>query len=451
MFRLLSLLLCAGCGAGAVHSERTREAIVGGAPSLSDSSVFMLDIRGDNGATTRCSATLIAPRTLLTAAHCADPAMLGATTLTLIASNAPTAEAIDGGTTVRVTQTRLHPMWNAAAGLGSDLALGLLETRQAATPSAWNRTSLTGLGGEPVRAVGYGADGPDAGTGTRRTVDLTIRQLTPELISLGNFVDKGICHGDSGGPTFHTFGDGVERLIGVHSFTRADDCLDGADTRIDAKANFVLQWLSEFEESCAANFVCAVGACVPVDPDCVALGQPCNASWDCRGRQCVSDAQHPENYCSKTCASDADCTGGLRCDTLRAVCQQPQLPTARPTEPCLPGATFCLSGAVCNGPTPELARCSQPCTRTLDCLAPQTCRTGFLGTNACFDPPPITFPVARLELPAATGCSAGVGLWPLLALAWLWRRRRVLAWRSTAALVPTHHRPTRRRSVSLDA
>ncbi len=421
---LVVALALGACDGPPQPSRAARQAIVGGSPSLIDKSVFMLDIRGDNGASTRCSATLIAPRTLLTAAHCADAAMLGATTVTLIASNAPTeAEVIPGVNTVRVTQTRLHPSWNAAAGLGGDLALALLETPQSTTPSPWNQATLTGLGGAPVRAVGYGADAPDAGTGTRRTVDLTIRQLTTELIFVGNFVDKGICHGDSGGPTFHTFGDGVERLIGVHSFTRGEDCLDGADTRIDARAEFVLQWLSEFEENCAANDVCAVGVCGPVDPDCVPLGQPCTAPWDCRGRQCVSDAQHPSPYCSRTCASDADCTEGLGCDLARGVCQQPQLPSSRPTEACLPGATFCTSGSVCNGPTVDQARCSQPCANTLECLPPQTCRTGFTGTNACFDPPPLTLPVARLELPAAPGCSA-VGGWPMLALAVLFGRRR---------------------------
>ena len=423
VLRLLGFVICAGCGVSERPFGTHRQAIVGGTQSLTDSSVFMLDISGNNGATTRCSATLIAPRTLLTAAHCADPAMMGATSLTIIASNAPTAaEVMPGVNTVRVTQTRLHPVWNAAAaGLGGDLALLLLDSPQTIPPSPWSRDSLTSLGGEPVRAVGYGSDAIDAGTGTRRTVELTIRQLTPELIALGNFVDKGICHGDSGGPTFHTFGDGVERLIGVHSFTRGDDCLDGADTRLDAKAPFILQWLSEFEENCGANFVCAAGTCA--DPDCVALGQPCGASWDCRERQCINDAQHADRYCSKTCASDVDCTAGLRCDTLRGVCQRPQLPPARPTEPCLPGATFCLSGSVCEGLTPELARCSQPCTRTIDCLAPQICRVGFTGNEACLDPPPITLPVGRIELPAARGCSTSTGLAPLLVLAWWWRRR----------------------------
>ncbi len=423
-----ALIIClAGCS---LSTEGERIAarglpILGGTPTTGDLSVFNLDIRGNNGATTRCSATLIAPRTLLTAAHCVDPSMLGATSLTIIASNVPTdADVIVGVNTVRVMETRLHPSWTALARLGNDLALLLLESPQTAAPSPWNRQSLAGLGGEPVRAVGYGADSPDAGMGIKRTVDLSLRQLTTELIYLGNLVDKGICRGDSGGPTFHVFGDGVERLVGVHSFTRTEDCLDGADTRVDAKASFILQWFSEKDAACGSDFVCATGACLPLDGDCVGPGSSCDAGWQCRGRECVNDVQHAPTYCSKGCLTDGDCAAGMSCDGARGLCQLVQLPSARPGEPCIPDETFCISGSLCTGPSSAQARCSQPCVRTGDCLSYQQCRSGFSGATACFDPPPIILPVARVELPAAPSCSIGIGSGWVLCLLWLARSRR---------------------------
>lgn len=431
---VIVLVALSGCASPDLESvAHRREAIVGGTATTGDLTVFMLEVNGDNGANTRCSATLIAPRTLITAAHCVDPAMLGATNLTVVASNAPTAaQMVPGVNTVRVTETRLHPEWNAAAGLGDDLALLLLEEAQTVEVSAWNKAPITALGGEPVRAVGYGADWPDAGTGTKRTVELTIRQLTAELISLGNFVDRGICHGDSGGPTFHTFPDGVERLVGVHSFTRRDDCLDGADTRVDVQAPFILQWLSEKEENCAPDFVCAANVCATADPDCVAVGSACAAAWECTSRQCSSDPQHAETYCSKACTTDGDCPGGMSCDVGRRLCQLAQLPTARPGEPCLPDETFCLSGAVCNGRTLAEARCSQPCARSIECVMGQRCEPGFSGAQACLDPPPVVLPIARVELPAAS-CSSTWGLWPWLVLFW-WRIEPRGRWRREGSL-----------------
>ncbi len=423
------MLLSVACG-DAIESAKSplatgRSAIVGGIPTRSDSDVFMLFLHGDNGEDSLCTATLIAPRTLLTAAHCVDPSTLGAQHVLITATNAATESEVRwGANTVPVIETRTHPLWNPGANLEADIAVALLEVPQTVTPRPWNAQSLAGMGGKGVRAVGYGALSIDAGAGVRRTVDLSIRQLSSQLISLGNLVDKGICHGDSGGPTFHTFEDNVERLIGIHSFTRTEDCLDGADTRVDAFAPFVLQWLSEKEETCGPNLVCSSSPCSSPDPDCVALGEACHHLFECAGRMCVADAQHPETYCSKLCLADAECGSGLRCDLTHHWCQRAQLPLVQPGELCVPNATFCTSGAQCETVDAEQHRCAMPCEYDGECPEGQHCRMGSLGNAVCLTLSPVQVPLAEVKAPVASSCSA-LGFWPMWALAGLliWRGR----------------------------
>jgi V8-like Glu-specific endopeptidase len=418
------VLALVGCGEPRSTTGRAQQAIVGGTPTTGDLNVYLLEIVGDNGAGSSCSATLIAPRTLLTAAHCVDPVMLGAGSVRIVASNVPDRALMQPNNTVRVTETRYHPKWMPAIGLEGDVALALLETPQPVTPKPWNQGSLEGLSGAAVRAVGYGTIGNGQGGGTKRTVDLIIRQLTDELISLGNQVDKGICHGDSGGPTFGSFDGGVEQVIGVHSFTRTQDCVDGADTRVDAYAPFIMQWLAERENECATNAVCAVGPCPTPDVDCVAFGSACTTEYQCPGRRCADDPQHPARYCTRPCGSTSDCPAGFECALGRGVCTFPQLPEVRVGEPCIPGQTHCLRDSVCAGDPQPL--CSQRCEITGDCPAPLTCKPAASGEKLCTLPPPVVLPRARLEQPAAPGCSTGGGLGSLvLALALARRARRV--------------------------
>jgi hypothetical protein len=70
MRRLLALVLVAGCARSAPETGATAAAIVGGSEDAGDPAVARLDLVG--GA---CTGALIAPTVILTAAHCAAPAV----------------------------------------------------------------------------------------------------------------------------------------------------------------------------------------------------------------------------------------------------------------------------------------------------------------------------------------------------------------------------------------
>lgn len=417
---IAGLAVLAACPERAPAS-RTRAAIAGGTATAADPAVFLLDIRSDTGHETLCSATLIAPRTLLSAAHCVDPSMVGGSALTVLAANVPSrAEVQPGLNTFSVVEVRRHPAWDPARNLDADLALLRIADPPSSSPSPWSAADLSPLGGTAVRAVGYGASSPDAGDlGLKRTVDLTLRQLTAERILLGDLVARGLCHGDSGGPVFHTFDDGVERLIGVHNFTRGDACVDGAATRLDAYADFVRQGLSDHEDTCGPDGVCSATTCAVPDLDCAALGAPCDTPFACPGRRCVTDAQHPQPYCSKACAAPGDCPAPLACDAARGQCQQPQRPLVPEGEACSAG--FCEGR--CVEDSEGLARCRRRCTSSSECRSGQECQRPGGGAGVCLEPPPLIAPLAPMTGPAA-GCATAPGLALAVGLALLRRRNR---------------------------
>jgi hypothetical protein len=263
-----------------------------------------------------------------------------------------------------------------------------------------------------------------------------------------------------------TFPDGVERVIGVHSFTTSQTCTDGADTRVDAYQSFVQQWLNDKEaptcaedgrcatgctpvdldcvcaadgqcttacpnllkdpdcpKDCVANGICSLQACPAPDVDCLNLGQPCTNSSVCPGRLCITDALHPSPYCSQPCSDNSGCSNGLECDTVAKRCVWPQVPPSKEGDKCTPGQTYCTPPTVCAGTSATTSVCRKACVNNSDCGGNTTCTAGFDGTNYCAPPPEIRIPLATEAATAASACAVAPGL-PLAALALLLLRRR---------------------------
>jgi Trypsin len=209
----------------------------------------------------RCSATLVSPTVLVTAAHCTD-GVRGKVIATFdpVAPASPRAADDPGNGTSNTGYTtqpagwligtpHAHPLWHGTFQLNDlhDVGVVVLDAPYSGAPPATlaPRDDLAGLangnGGlskETFTVVGYGVffekptEGPQKPTAvsdrTRRFVDAVGQNISSQTLKLAENQDDsraggGSCFADSGGPVFHN---GL--LVGDSSFGASQFCT-GAD------------------------------------------------------------------------------------------------------------------------------------------------------------------------------------------------------------------------------
>ncbi|MBL9036966.1 MAG: S1 family peptidase [Archangium sp.] len=393
MLRALTgaLVVVVGVACGSSEGPETfstaEAAIVGGSSDagLGINDVFLLGMTFSNGTNTICTGTLVSARTLVSAAHCVDPARQGATSVTIRATNKPNDMNLLSSDLIDVTEYRLHPSWNPSMTSATyDIAMVLLARAPVGvTPRPLNRAALTGFVGQSVTLVGYGRTAANTSNGgTRRAVSATVTAVDANSFDFGSAGTLGICAGDSGGAALHQFGDGVVRLVGVHSVTSSAQCGTGSDSRIDFHQTFIDQFIQQRETSSDAGIQPPVdsgvpppidaGAPQPVDagrpdagrPDAggppvmrdggvIALGDLClqGQSLCEQGTVCAA----PEGFepiCRLPCMTDGGCPTGSHCEAGvgavtfcrgEAVIPDPTEPDPEPTEPEVSGGCQCQS------------------------------------------------------------------------------------------------------------
>lgn len=439
-----ALVTACGSELGPSRPASVRQGIVGGNVDTASKygSVYVVKIEHTGGPTAGCTGTLITARTILTAAHCLPPDVthLYTTNVTPAPASSPTfVESLDW---------RRHPSWTSSDPSANDIGLILLPAPSTLTPIPYDRTDLTGFTGLPLTAVGYGVTAPGAtDNGTRRYVDLTFRGVTAAHIVLGNTTDKGICFGDSGGPSLHTFPDGIARVVGLHSYTQpASSCTDGLDTRVDLYGPFIRTWLTDKEGggTCFEDGMCKPG-CVPADPDCVCTLSDPECPADCVANNVCTSQVCPKPDPDCTCTDTSMCPVPTTCSD--GFCLGTNVVAAGPGAPCAQATTFCTGGTVCAGlavlgpPT-----CAQPCVLDPDCAATaKICQQGVGGVHYCEREIILVPELTEVSAPgASTGCSASPGALAPLAVALLWWRRRTTRPRDTPPRPTPRSCPTRR-------
>jgi MYXO-CTERM domain-containing protein len=368
--------------------DRVRGAITNG--SIDDGDDGVVGLLSDG---IHCTGTLVAPRVVLTAAHC-----LVATSASAVVVGADQGS----GTAFPAVHAHVHPQFDSLS-LANDVGLVLLGEPVPAASWPLRVTPLdASMVGTELRLVGYGQTAATdisavrkrQGTGTLGSFSETELEILPG--------PSLTCGGDSGGPAFLVV-DGTEYLAGV---TSSGDCAElTRSMRVDAYRAFVDAFVAATAE----------GAAEP--------GQRCYYPDHCASGSCFFPADAPRiGYCSDACGDDGDCAAGMRCLEQPAGGRRCRYPAPSPGALGSP----CESYSDCNSLLCARADAGGPgvCSVVCDREAP-SCPSGFEclpdadqeALHACFERPA-----------SPRGCSAasggqptGLG-WALLLLGF--RRRR---------------------------
>ena len=232
----LALLFVGACTTAPALGT-TESAIRGGTTDDGDPAVAALSVLG---VYSYCSATLIAPHTLLTAGHCNID---GAEAEFGTNADSPT-QSID------VSSVVVHPMYSGEGNPYDFAVMKLASDPTGIAPVILNGIALGSANvGQAIRHVGFGVtdDTTGDGGGTRRTVTYPLNTIDAILIYSGA-PNEQTCTGDSGGPGFMTLEGATEVEVGVVSDgPNCDLSEDGWDDRVDVVQDWITTTVSGWD------------------------------------------------------------------------------------------------------------------------------------------------------------------------------------------------------------
>lgn len=412
---------CADCATSPDEVAAASFPIIGGTPESGYPAVGALMVGGG-----LCTGTLIAPRVVLTAAHC----VVDATPSTFILGS-----NIYSSTRLAVQSAIPHPDYRAQKLESSyklgyayiawhDIAVAILKNPSTETPMPLSLTPATSMVNQTVTFVGFGNREPYDGyaVGQKYKVSVPVYEVWSQgfwnVTSSSN--PKMTCGGDSGGPAFINEG-GVERIMGVVSSGDEDCVRTGYNTRLDTNLTWVNQQIAAYggtviEPKCGDSLCNGDETPYNCPQDC---GEPKPACGDgtCNGAEtrnnCPQDCGQPDPWCGdyrcngdetpETCPNDCKATGAI-CGN--GTCEEGETPEQCPGD--CPVAGFwapCDSEGDCGDglclQVSDGMRCSVYCAGPDSGLG---CPSGFMCAPLA-SPPPSGDGVC---VPSGTTCGDGL-------------------------------------------
>lgn len=202
---------------------QTASAIVGGklAHPANWRAVVRLHTRDEE----HCSAVLVGPRVVLTAAHC-------------VYDQPRVSEIEFRGVRIRARMF-VSPDYADAFLDGLDLAVGVLEfAPRGVTPIPVTDAVELLRVGDPVTFLGFGCCVQGRGGGELRIATSEVLRVGDHYFDIGDpsaptVEGPSLCYGDSGGPTLILVADGL-RVVGVHSQGMSNACV-AEEARLDSE------------------------------------------------------------------------------------------------------------------------------------------------------------------------------------------------------------------------
>ncbi|MBC7659921.1 MAG: trypsin-like serine protease [Chitinophagaceae bacterium] len=228
LFPFLPLILVLGCrtvdgGGSDLH-------IIGG--ELFDG-MPEVGILTRNGAM-HCTATLVSPTRIITAAHCVDQRLYSSSKFAFA-----TGRDLKSSIPIAVDHVVAHPQYDLETN-ANDIAYADLHEASPLTVSVLYKGPYSGLLGQSLVLVGYGSSelNGQGSSGTKRLVSMKVSAISDSKLRFEE-VGKSACSGDSGGPAFVRQSDGTLALAGITSCGAVRCNSYGVYTRIDPYLGFL--------------------------------------------------------------------------------------------------------------------------------------------------------------------------------------------------------------------